>query len=171
MRSVRLPIPVPSRMNGEARSRYSFCCRGRRVAVTTSMPMGFPAIKSNAAGRQPPSWAGYVNRGGLPNYKVPRSRAPFAGQLRGGAWPILSAGLSVEFSGACRCVGGVSVSSPSPDRGFLLCGRVGRMLSAMQLWQLRTALGVGSLTTASGAREPGHRYRSCMSAPGAHAER
>ena len=151
MRSVRPPNLVPNRMNSEVRNSSGRSFRGRRVAVSTSTPRGFLAIKSNAAGRQSPFSAGCVNRQRSLDHKVPRSHAHFAGQLRGRAWPLLSAGSSVWVGGVWGCLGARAVRSASLERGPLLCGTDDRRLRAMQRGQFRKGVGVGSLTTASSA--------------------
>ena len=171
MRSVRPPNLVPSRMNNEVRNSSGCCFRGRRVVVPTSTRSGVQTVKAVSAGRQPPFWAGCVDRHLSGRDKVPRTRALFAGQGRGSAFACFTAGSSVEFGGVCRChlaqlgkVQGSQTGLPArPSRT--------RLRRARDFNRLRQAPAHGGLTTASSAREPGNHLASCMSAPGAHAGR
>ena len=171
MRSVRPPKLVPNRMNSEIRNSSWLCFRGRRVAVPTSTPSGVQSVKVNATGRQPPFWAGCVDRHLSGRDKVPRSRALFAGQGRGSAFACLTAGSSVEFGDVRRCrlarlgedAGSLTGLSANPS--------LTRLRRARDFNRLRQSHTHGSLTTASSAREAGHHPESGMSASGAHAER
>ena len=151
MRSIRPPKLVPNRMNNEVRGSSGRCFRGRRGAVPTSTRSGVLAIKVDAAGRQPPFWAGCVDCYLSVRDKVPRSRARFAGQGRGSALACFSAGSSVQAGGVRRCrlaqlgrgVGSLTGWSASPSRT--------RLRRARDFNRLRQAHAHGGLTTASSA--------------------
>ena len=168
---VRPPNVVPNRMNSEVRNSSWLCFRGRRGAVPTSTRSGVQTVKANAAGRQPPFWAGCVDRHRSGHDKVPRSRARIADQSRGSALAWFSAGSSVEFGGVRRCrlarlgegAGSLTRLSANPSHT--------RLRRARDFRRLRQAYTHGGLTTASSARESGNHFASCMSASGAHAER
>ena len=171
MRSVRLPIRVPQ-PNGNARMGLAIDCslrfRGPPVAAESVTPRGVRAVSVVASSRL---GAGCVNRHRSVEHQVPRRRSSSSRQPRGLARSSVSAGSSVELGGDCRCHGSTSAKSFGLERRSLLYGRDARKLGVMGLNQLRTGIRVGSLTTASSARESRFHFDSRMSAPGAHAER
>ena len=171
MRSVRPPNLVPNRKNSEVRNSSGRSFRGRRVAVPISTPSGVQAIKVNTAGRQPPFWAGCVDRY-LSGYdKVPRSRAWSAGLRRGSAFACFTAGSSVEFGGVRRCHLAQLGEGADSLTGWSASLNRTRRQCARDFKRLRQAHVHGGLTTASSARKTAHHLASGMSATGAHAER
>ena len=168
---VRPPNLVPNRMNSEVRNSSGRCFRGRRVAVPTLTRSGVQAVKAFSAGRQPPFWAGCVDRLRPGHDKVPRSRARSAGQDRGSAFGCLTAGSSVEFGGVRRCRLARLGEGAGSLTGWSASASRTRLRRARDFKRLRQAYKHGGLTTASSAREAGGHPVSCMSAAGAHAER
>ena len=169
--SVRPPNLVPNRMNNEVRNLSGRCFRGRRVAVTFSMPSGVQTVRVNAAGRQPSLEAGCVNRRLSGHDKVPRSRARIAGLSRGCVLASFTAGSSVELGGVCRFLPARLGKEVGSLTGWSVSPSGTRPRRARDFNRLRQAHVHGGLTTASSARESAGHLVSCMSAAGAHAER
>ena len=168
---VRPPNLVPSRMNNEVRNSSGRCFRGRRVAVPTLTGSGVQAVKAFSAGRQPPFWAGCVDRLRPGHDKVPRSRARIAGQGRGSEFACFTAGSSVKFGSVCRCHLAQLGKVPGSQTGLPASPSRTRLRRARDFKRLRQAHVYGGLTTASSARKTGHHLASGVSASGAHAER
>jgi hypothetical protein len=132
-------------MNVELPLRF----RGSSAAALNSTRNGVPRIEGTVAGRPAPQETGCVNRHRMNEHKVPRSRARFAGPLRGGVRSSVNASSSSQGIRLCRCLGGQMQKSFDLLRLPSIKGSCIGKRGAKGLRQLREPLAHGSLTTRS----------------------
>ncbi len=123
--------------------------RGSSPAASNSTRDSVPTIGGTVAGQPASQETGCVNRHRMNEHEVPRSRARFAGPLRGGVRSSVNASLSSQGIRLCRCLGGQMQKASDLLRPPSIKGsRVGKR-GAKGLRQLRKPLAHGSLTTRS----------------------
>ena len=136
-------------MQSSAKDGLPLRFRGPGLAVGFFKASGAQAVEVGVAEQHFVCEASCVSRHHHCDHKVPRSRARFAGVLRGSARSSVSACSSIQLAGFRHCLRGQPPKSSSLQRGPSFGAATKGACRAKGLSQLRTHQARGSLTTGS----------------------